>query len=89
MKKILLLGLLIYGSSCANPEDRATGNPDSSSFNSDEEKVTNSMPGATDPNSLPGAAPDSSSSPSTDKNNSNSKTDGTNRGYGGGRDSGR
>ena len=79
----MLLFLLITIFSCSNPEDRATGNPDSTSFNSDESKVLNSRPGPTDPNSQNDAAkPDTSSSPSTSKENSNSNTKGTNRSYG-------
>lgn len=88
MKKLILLALLIYGVSCSNPEDRATGNPDGSSFNSDDEKVLNSRPGPTDPNSQTDVEnPDTSASPSTSKENVNSATRGTNRSYGGGRDS--
>ena len=33
MKKLMLLALLVYATSCSNPEDRATGDPDSTSFN--------------------------------------------------------
>ena len=88
MKKLMLLALLIYGISCSNPEDRATGNPDGSSFNTDQEKVLNSQPGPTDPNSQTDVAdPDTSASPATSKENINSKTKGTNRSYYGGRDS--
>lgn len=88
MKKFLLLGLLISAFSCTNPEDRATGNPDSTSFNSDENKVLNSRPGPTDPNSQTDAAkPDTSTIPSTSIENSNSDTKGTNRSYGTGKDS--
>jgi len=83
MKKLLLLALLIYGTSCSNPEDQATGNADSSSFNTDEEKVLNSHPGPTDPNGQSDVAgPDTSSNPATIQQNSDSKTDGTNRAYG-------
>ena len=83
MKRTILLGLLIAAFSCRNPEDRATGNPDSTSFNSDENKVLNSRPGPTDPNSQSDAArPDTSDIPSTSKENSNSDTKGTNRSYG-------
>ena len=79
----MLLGLLITAVSCTNPEDRATGNPDSTSFNSDENKVLNSRPGPTDPNSQSDAAkPDTSANPSTSKENSDSDTKGTNRSYG-------
>lgn len=88
MKRLMLLGLLIYGASCSNPEDRATGNPDSSNFNSDENKVLNSRPGPTDPNSQTDVEkPDTSVSPATSNKNSNSNTQGTNRSYGTGKDS--
>ncbi len=78
MKKLLFLALLIYGISCSNPEDRATGNPDSTSFNSDEQKTLNTaadLKSNTD-------VPDTSSSPATSQENINSKTTGTNRTYG-------
>ena len=88
MKKLMLLALLIYGISCSNPEDKATGNPDGSSFNADDEKVLNSRPGPTDPNSQTDVEkPDTSASPATSKENINSKTKGTNRSYGTGGDS--
>lgn len=88
MKKLMLLALLIYGVSCSNPEDRATGNPDGSRFNADDNKVTNSRPGPTDPNSQTDVEkPDTSSSPATSKENVNSATKGTNRSYGAGHDS--
>ncbi len=88
MKKLILLSSLIYFVSCSNPEDRATGNPDSSSFNNDEEKVLNSRPGPTDPNSQTDVEkPDTSASPATSQQNTNSDTKGTNRSYGAGRDS--
>ncbi len=83
MKKLMLLALLIYGVSCSNPEDRATGNPDSTSFNKDDQKVLNSRPGPTDPNSQTDVEkPDTSASPATSKGNTNSATKGTNRSYG-------
>ena len=83
MKKLMLFCLIMYTVSCANPEDHATGNPDFSSFNSDEEKVLNSRPGPTDPNGQSDVAnPDTSASPSTMQQNANSKTTGTNRAYG-------
>lgn len=87
MKRLMLLALLIYGVSCSNPEDRATGNPDSTSFNKDEKKVLNSRPGPTDPNSQSAVeTPDTSASPATSKENANSTTKGTNRSYGAKRD---
>lgn len=78
----MLLALLIYGTSCSNPEDKATGNPDSTSFNNDNEKVLNSRPGPTDPNSQSNVeGPDTSAMPSTSKQNVKSSTQGTNRTY--------
>jgi len=86
MKKLLMIGLLVYGVSCTNPEDRATGDADSTTFNSNTENRLNT-PATTDNPST--ATPDSSLSPSTNIDNSNSSTNGTNRGYRSGRDSGR
>lgn len=88
MKRLMLLTLLIYGVSCANPEDRATGNPDGKRFNADEKKVTNSRPGPTDPNSQSDVEkPDTSTIPALSDKNVRSKTLGTNRSYGTARDS--
>jgi len=88
MKRLILLSSFIYFASCTNPEDRATGNPDGSKFNSDENKVLNSRPGPTDPNSQTDVEkPDTSVAPATSKENSNSTTLGTNRSYGGSGDS--
>lgn len=79
----MLLSLLIYAASCTNPEDRATGAPDSTNFNANDKKVLNSRPGPTDPNSQTDAEkPDTSTIPSTSKENSHSVTKGTNRSYG-------
>ena len=77
MKKLMLLALLLYGVSCTNPEDRATGDPDSTSFNADEQKTPNT---ATDFNNPTTESPDTSSSPSV--STPASGTTGTNRGYG-------
>jgi hypothetical protein len=79
MKKLILLALVIYGISCSNPEDHATGNPDSSSFNTDEQKNLNT---ATDVGNPSTERPDTSASPATSKENTNSSTKGTNRSYG-------
>jgi hypothetical protein len=88
MKRILAMVVLTYFASCSNPEDRATGNPDGTRFNADENKVTNSRPGPTDPNSQSDAAgPDTSNIPSSSKQNVHSNTSGTNRSYGNPRDS--
>ena len=77
----------MFGVACQNPEDRATGDADSSTFNSNTENNLNT---ATDNIDNPTSAmPDSSSSPATSKENTNSTTNGTNRAYGAGRDSGR
>lgn len=81
MKKLILIALLMYGVSCANPEDHATGNPDSSSFNtSGNEKNLNT---ATDDigNQSNVNNNDTSSSPATSQQNSDSRTNGTNRSY--------
>jgi hypothetical protein len=89
MKKILLLALLIYGTSCSNPEDKATGNPDSTSFNqSGNDKnlnTANDDPG----NQSHANNNDTSSSPATSRKNVNSSTQGTNRSYKAGGDSSR
>lgn len=88
MKKLLLIAIVCYGTSCTNPEDRATGNKDSSRFNSNEKKVLNSRPGPTDPKSQSdGEKADTSGSPSTSSKNTHSATNGTNRGYKAGGDS--
>lgn len=90
MKRLMVLTLLIYATSCSNPEDRATGNPDSKTFNSDGKKVLNSRPGPTDPNSQTDAEKsDTSAAPATSKENTQSATQGTNRSYGGGQDTGK
>jgi hypothetical protein len=83
MKKLMLVALLIYGVSCSNPEDQATGNPDSSSFNADENKEFNTP---ADYQNLDGSA-DTSAAPALDKKNADSKTSGTNRPYTPGHDS--
>lgn len=81
MKKLMLFALLTYAVSCSNPEDKVTGNPDSTRFNqSGNNKNFNT---ATD---RPGNQAilqndDTSSSPATLKENANSKTEGTNRSY--------
>lgn len=77
----MLLALLVYCTSCSNPEDKATGNADSTSFN--QSGNDNNLNTATD---KPGNQShfennDTSSSPATSKANANSKTDGTNRSY--------
>ena len=87
MKKLLLIALLVYGSSCSNPEDQATGNPDSTSFNqSGNDKnlnTSNDDPG----NQSHANNNDTSISPSISKENADSRTDGTNRSYKAGGDS--
>lgn len=76
----MFLALLIYCTSCSNPEDKATGNPDSSSFNqSGNDKNLNTTDDLG--NQSHADDNDTSSSPSTSKRNANSKTDGTNRSY--------
>jgi hypothetical protein len=86
MKKLLMIGLLVYTASCTNPEDRATGDADSTTFNTNTENNLNTQASTDNPTT---ATPDSSLSPSTDIDNSNSSTNGTNRGYRSGRDSGK
>lgn len=83
MKKILLLTLLFYTVSCSNPEDRATGDPDSTSFNqSGNDKNFNTAGGGNDLGNQSNINEgDTSASPSTSKENANSKTQGTNRAY--------
>ena len=80
----MLLAVLISAFSCSNPEDRATGNPDSTSFNQDEKKNLNT---ATDFDKKETDGPDTSTSPATSKENAKSTTEGTNRSYGAGPDS--
>ena len=81
MKKLIVLALMMYVTSCANPEDRATGDPDSTTFNqSGNDKNLNTA------NDDPGNQSnvennDTSASPSTSKENVNSSTQGTNRPY--------
>lgn len=83
MKRFILPALLIFSVSCSNPEDRATGNPDSKRFSTDEKKVTNSRPGPTDPGSQSDVErPDTSNVPATSSKNVKSSTMGTNRSYG-------
>lgn len=87
MKKMWLLAFLFFAISCANPEDRATGDPDSTSFNQsgNEKNLNNSND---DPNGLSQSMNnDTSSSPATMKENANNKTQGTNRSYKAGGDS--
>ena len=87
MKKFMLLALLIYCTSCSNPEDKATGNADSTNFNqSGNDKNLNT---ATDEpgNQSHANNNDTSASPATSKGNVNSGTQGTNRSYKAGGDS--
>ena len=79
MKKLMVLALIMYTVSCSNPEDHATGNPDSTSFNQSEGTNLNT---ATDLDKQATEMPDTSAAPAIDKKNANSKTDGTNRSYG-------
>jgi hypothetical protein len=87
MKKLLGLVILIYATSCSNPEDKATGNPDSTSFNqSSNDKNLNTA--TDDPDNQSNVNNnDTSASPATSKENANSKKDGTNRSYKAGGDS--
>ena len=88
MKKILLLALLVYCTSCSNPEDKATGDPDSTSFNqSGNDKNLNTTDDPGNQSNLNNN--DTSSSPATSSKNVNSSTQGTNRSYKAGGDSSR
>src|SRR3954468_7724876 len=78
MKRLIALTLLIAAVSCSNPEDKATGNSDSKTFNKSEEKNLNTA-GEFDKQQTD--RPDTSASPSTSKENANSSTQGTNRSY--------
>ena len=87
MKKVFVLFGLVCAFSCSNPEDQATGNPDSTIFNENEVNNTNS---GTQFNRATGsAALDSSAAPALEQENANSRTHGTNRPYGNGQDSGK
>jgi hypothetical protein len=82
MKKFMLLAMLMYAASCTNPEDQATGDADSTSFNqSGNDKNLNTSNGDEIGNQSHAVETDSSLSPETSKQNANSKTDGTNRSY--------
>ena len=78
----MLLALLMYAVSCTNPEDHATGNADSSSFNTDGNEKNMNTASDEIGNQSNTNNNDTSASPSTSKENANSKTDGTNRAYG-------
>ena len=86
MKKLMLLALLVYSTSCSNPEDKATGDADSTSFNQSGNdnnfNTQDNLGSQSNPN-----ANDTSSSPGTMKENANSETEGTNRSYKAGGDS--
>jgi hypothetical protein len=87
MKKLLLLALLIYGSSCSNPEDKATGNPDSIPYNKTGNETNLNTPAPELGNQSEISKNDTSSMPSTSAGNANSTTQGTNRSYSAGGDS--
>lgn len=87
MKKLMLAALLIYGTSCTNPEDHATGDPDSTSFNQSGNNKNLNTANDDRGNQSHINNNDTSASPSTSIQNSDSKTDGTNRSYRTGRDS--
>jgi hypothetical protein len=79
MKKLMLLAIVMYGISCSDPEDRATGDPDSTMFNANDKNNTNS---GTEFNNPQGSAmSDTSAAPALDKKNTTSPTHGTNRAY--------
>lgn len=83
MKKLMLLALLISALSCHNPEDNATGDADSSSYNkTGNESNLNTAGGGNDlGNQSHTDDYDTSMSPSTSKQNADTRTDGTNRAY--------
>jgi hypothetical protein len=85
MKKLLLLALLIYGTSCSSPEDKATGNSDSTSFNHTGNEQNLNAPHAPDNQSRTNNS-DTSMNPSSGTSE-NSSTQGTNRSYKAGGDS--
>ena len=87
MKKLIVFALLIYMTSCSNPEDKATGNPDSTSFNKSGNDKNLNTPGNEIGNQSKGSKQDTFSSPATMKENANSPTQGTNRSYKAGGDS--
>ena len=87
MKKLLLIALLVYGSSCSNPEDQATGNPDSTSFNQSGNDKNMNTPAPELGSQSEVNNNDTSSSPSTSDKNANPSTEGTNRSYKAGGDS--
>jgi hypothetical protein len=84
MKKLMMPALIVFFVACANPEDRATGNEDSTRFNAQERNNLNTATELDNKNTEQG---DTSKSPATSKQNANSETSGTNRTYGGGEDS--
>jgi hypothetical protein len=87
MKKLIVLALLTYVTACTNPEDKATGDADSTPYNrTGNEKNLNT---ATDKpeNQSHANKNDTSASPSTSKQHVNSSTEGTNRSYKAGGDS--
>jgi len=86
MKKLIILTLIITAVCCNNPEDRATGNPESKNFNNEEKTQLNT---AGDYNHKSTDRSDTSAAPATSKENVRSTTQGTNRSYGGGQDSGK
>lgn len=86
MKKLIALAFLMYATSCANPEDKATGNPNSTSFNqSGNDKNFNTTDDPDNQSNVNNN--DTSASPATSKENANSATEGTNRSYKAGGDS--
>ncbi len=86
MKKLMLLALLVYVTSCSAPEDKAEGSADSSSLNTTDNKKSLNTPGTSVGNQSQAGNSDTSSSPSASKQNADSATKGTNRSYGKARD---
>ncbi|MDQ6814701.1 MAG: hypothetical protein M3040_13250 [Bacteroidota bacterium] len=88
MKNLLMLALMIYCTSCAGPEDKATGNANSTMFNKSGNGQNLNAPASTGNQSTTNNN-DTSAIPSTSKQNVNSPTEGTNRPYKAGGDSSR
>lgn len=80
----MLFALLLYVTSCSNPEDKATGNPDSTSFNKGGTDKNLNTPAPELGNQAEGAS-DSISAAS--KNKATSPAEETNRSYKAGGDS--
>lgn len=82
MKKLIALFVLFSAFSCQNPEDNATGNADSSSYNKTGNEANFNTAGGNDIGNQSNVNNnDTSMSPATSKQNADTRTDGTNRAY--------